>query len=356
MPFQDLKVIELASVLAGPLVGTFFSEQGAQVLKIENRKSGGDVTRTWRSPGENQENPVSAYYASANYHKKTVFADLSSEKERHSLYEVIYHTDLVIANFKQGDAEKLKVDYETLKQFNPGLIYAEISGFGPDDERTAYDVVLQAETGFMHMNGEADGPPVKMPVALIDLLAAHQLKEGILLAMLKKAKTGKGSKVSVSLYDTAISSLANQASNCLMNGLNPGRMGSGHPNIAPYGDVFLSKDGHWILFAIGTETHFQQLCRVLQLDSMLKDPAFSNNQQRVANRPELIRQMQEKIADWNRDDLYWEMIHLKIPVGRVRDLREVFTDERGRAMILEETLEGGFRTKRPQSVAFVISD
>jgi crotonobetainyl-CoA:carnitine CoA-transferase CaiB-like acyl-CoA transferase len=235
--FKNLKVVELASVLAGPLTGTFFAELGAKVVKIENKLTQGDVTRTWKLPTESKENSVSAYYSAANYSKESLFLNVKDSSDYELLIEHIKDADIVISNYKPSTARKLKLDYKDLKPYNPSLIYAELTGFGGDDSRPAFDVVLQAETGFMYMNGEPHRNPVKMPVALIDVLAAHHMKEAILCALINKLKTGEGQHISMSLYECALASLANQATNWLMEGHIPQPMGTQHPNIAPYGDM-----------------------------------------------------------------------------------------------------------------------
>ena len=194
--FEGIKVIELASVLAGPDVGTFFSELGAKVYKIENKLSGGDVTRKWKSKYEDSNSSVSAYFSSVNYNKKYLFCDFNDESELLKVKNLIKEADIVIANFKKGSAEKFGLDYNSLKEINPHLIYGNISGYGSKSSRAAYDVVLQAETGFMSINGEPNSKPLKMPVALIDVLAAHQLKEGILVALLNKEKHNKSTDLS----------------------------------------------------------------------------------------------------------------------------------------------------------------
>ncbi|MDF1676298.1 MAG: CoA transferase, partial [Vicingaceae bacterium] len=219
--FKDLMVVELASVLAGPDVGMFFAEMGARVIKIENKITNGDVTRQWRIASEksNQDN-VSAYFSAVNWNKEHLFLDLKQANDKKQVTDLLKDAAIVIANFKPGDAEKFSLDYTSIKKINPTIIYGEINGFGEDDNRVAYDVVLQAETGFMAMNGTASSGPLKMPVAMIDVLAAHQLKEGILVALLNKIQSGKGAYLQVALYDAALASLKNQATNWLMNGEN----------------------------------------------------------------------------------------------------------------------------------------
>ena len=248
LPFKHLKVVELASVLAGPSAGLFFAELGAKVVKIENKKNGGDVTRSWKLPGEDRNKKDSAYFHSVNVNKKHLFLDLGNAKDHSRCIKEIANTDIVITNYKKGDDVKLKLSYKEIQKINPGIIYASINGFGENSSRTAYDLILQAESGFMSMNGEAGSEPLKMPVALIDVLAAHQLKEAILIALLKKQKSGKGSKISVSLFDSAVASLVNQATNWLVAGYLPKASGSLHPNIAPYGEIFKTKDKHLITF------------------------------------------------------------------------------------------------------------
>ncbi|MFM8347797.1 MAG: CaiB/BaiF CoA transferase family protein, partial [Bacteroidota bacterium] len=219
---KDIRVIELASVLAGPSAGQFFAELGAEVIKIENPATGGDVTRSWKSAGE-QTDDRSAYFSCCNWGKKSVLLDLHLSDDRDKLYRLVATADIVIASYKPGDAEKLGVDYDTLSVLNPGIIYGQITGYSGGDDRVGYDAVIQAEAGFMDLNGEAEGEPVKMPVALVDVLAAHHLKEGMLLALLNRMKTGKGCMVSVSLYDAAVASLANQATNLLVGNTLPVR-------------------------------------------------------------------------------------------------------------------------------------
>src|SRR5882672_7963783 len=248
MIFDDLNVLELASVLAGPSVGQFFAELGAKVIKIENPKTGGDVTRTWKISGE-AGTDLSAYFCSVNWGKKSLCVDLSKPDGRDIVYKLASQADIIITSYKPGDAEKLSVDYATLSKLNAHLIYGQITGYGSQNDRVGYDAVIQAESGFIDINGEPNGPPTKMPVALVDVLAGHHMKEGLLLALLRRERTGIGELVEVSLLQSAISSLVNQASNWLVVNKLPRRQGSAHPNIAPYGDLFETADGKMILLA-----------------------------------------------------------------------------------------------------------
>ncbi len=354
--FQGLKVVELASVLAGPAVGLFFAELGAEVIKIENPATNGDVTRAWKAPNEDKHKTDSAYYHSVNHGKKVRFLNLKIEDERQQAYQLIQKADIVIVNYRPGAAQKLGMDYPTLSQLNPRLIYAELTGFGEADKRPAFDVVLQAETGFLCLTGEADGPPVKMPVALIDILAAHQLKEGVLVALLHREQSGKGTKASSSLYASALASLANQATNWLIAGYSPQRMGSQHPNIAPYGDVFRTADGKELVLAIGVEKHFQKLCQLIGAANLAQDERFRINAERVANRSALIPLLQEKIGQHpERDRFLQELNQAGIPAGAIRDLPDVFSQPRVDELLLHGRDDQGQAIKSVRSVAFTLS-
>jgi crotonobetainyl-CoA:carnitine CoA-transferase CaiB-like acyl-CoA transferase len=321
MHLHNLKIIELASVLAGPAVGQFFAELGADVIKVENQEAGGDVTRSWRSPGEPTDDR-SAYFTSVNWGKKSVAINLSSAKGREALHRLVADADVVITSFKPGDAAKLGADYQTLRRINDRIIYGEITGYGSSDARVGYDAVVQAESGFMSLNGEVDGPPLKMPVALMDVLAAHHLKEGLLVALAQREQRGTSVLVSVSLFDAAIASLANQASNWLVGKADPRRLGSLHPNIAPYGEVLTSRDGRAILPAIGSDRQFQNLLTVLHLDRLVGDERFITNEKRVMNRAELVDVLTKAAADMESEEIMAGIHRHKIPAGLITDVKD----------------------------------
>jgi len=354
--FSGLKVVEFASVLAGPAVGMFFAELGADVVKIENKTTGGDVTRGWKLPSENPNSSVSAYFASVNWGKKHLLLDLNNPAELRVALDYAVAADVVISNFKPSSARRLGVDADTLRSKNQRLIYAQLNSFAdPEDESPAFDVVLQAEAGFLFMNGEPNRPPVKMPVALIDILAAHQLKEAILLALLHRERTGEGSTVKASLLESALASLANQASNFLMAGHIPQRMGTQHPNIAPYGDIFTCADGQPILLAVGTERQFRQLCGVLGLEKLLENPDFQTNAARVQNRERLFVMLEASISKMTLNDLMTLLKTHGVPAARIRDMASVFEMPEAQGMILEEKTAEGVDTKRVKTIAFKIS-
>lgn len=334
--FKNQKIIELASVLAGPLTGTFFAELGATVIKIENKLTDGDVTRTWRLPTESREKTISAYYSAANYGKESWLLDVTDASDYETLINHVKDADIVITNYKPSTARKLKLDYDDLKQYNPSLIYAALTGFGDDESRPAFDVVLQAETGFMFMNGEPGRDPVKMPVALIDVLAAHHLKEAILCAIINKLNTGEGKHIKVSLYESALASLANQATNWLMEKHIPQPMGTQHPNIAPYGDMYSTMDGKLLVLAIGSDKQFENLCSLLGIEL----DEFATNAQRLANRAALNSKISERMVQKVSD--YWvtELELRNIPYGIVKNMEEVFQEEKAKKALLSEVVEG----------------
>jgi crotonobetainyl-CoA:carnitine CoA-transferase CaiB-like acyl-CoA transferase len=332
----------------------FFAELGAKVIKIEHPTQA-DVTRSWKLPSENNASPVSAYFSSVNYGKSYLKLDLSDKDQHASFLELVRTADVLISNFKKGDDQKLHLETSFLHSINPKLIIGKISGFGSESDRVAYDLILQAESGFMSMNGTKDSGPVKMPVALIDVLAGHQLKEGILLSLLERQLSGKGSELTVSLYDAAVCSLANQASNYLMAGHVAQRIGSLHPNIAPYGELFTTKDQVLVTFAIGSNAHFQKLTKVLGLPDLATDYRFVDNQARLNNRTELKNLLQQAISLRESTTLLSDLHLQHVPCAKVKSLDEVFSDEKAQNLVLTETIDG-IETKRVQSVAFKLSD
>lgn len=348
---KNLKVVELASVLAGPAAGMFFAELGAKVIKIENKKTGGDVTRSWKLPDEDPSSNVSAYFSAVNYKKEYLFLDYTNANDITALHELLRNADVVIANFKAGDDVKFKLDYPSVKVLNENIIYAHLTGYGKENPKVAYDVVLQAEAGFLYMNGTATSGPVKMPVALIDVLAAHQLKEAVLLALLKKNTTGKGSYIELSLLQTAISSLANQATNYLMENHIPQPMGTLHPNIAPYGEIIYSKEKIPFVLAVGSDQQFKLLCNVIGASELLSDQRFSDNKSRVKNRMALIGLLNEFSSCMETALIENKLNENNVPFGKINSMKDVFEMKEAKEMIREETIEGT-STKRVSTIAF----
>jgi crotonobetainyl-CoA:carnitine CoA-transferase CaiB-like acyl-CoA transferase len=320
---KGINVLELASVLAGPGVGQFFAELGANVIKVENLKTGGDVTRTWKSSGETTDDR-SAYFCSVNWGKRSIAVDLTKSEGQELVQKLAAKSEIVIASFKPGDAEKLRVDYKTLSSLNPELIYGQVTGYGSDNPRVGYDAIIQAEAGFLFMNGEPGGASLKMPVALMDVLAGHQLKEALLLAMLEKTKTNKGKLVEVSLIQSGIASLVNQATNWLINKKLPQKQGSAHPNIAPYGDLFKTHDNKEIILAVGSDAQFRSLCSILNLSEISDSNNFKTNASRVVNRKDLNPRLASAIQKFSSSVLLGLLQKANVPAGLVQNMKEAF--------------------------------
>ena len=323
-PLRDLVVVELASVLAGPSVGMFFAEHGARVVKVE--PPGGDVTRRWHLASENAADDRPAYFCAVNWGKESVVLDLATGAGRRALHQLVARADVVVSSYRPGQAARLGADAETLRAINAGIIVVEVTGYGADDEgddRAGYDAVIQAESGFMFLNGSPGGPPTKMPVALVDVLAAHQLKEAALVALLARERTGAGATVRVSLLGAAVASLANQASNWLTAGVSPQRLGSAHPNIAPYGTPYVTATGEVVL-AVGTDRQFAALAAALDLDELATDPRFATNAARVRHRDALDAALAPALATRDRNVLLSDLAVRGVPAGAVRDLPTVF--------------------------------
>jgi crotonobetainyl-CoA:carnitine CoA-transferase CaiB-like acyl-CoA transferase len=349
---QGIKVLELASVLAGPSVGTFLAELGAEVTKVENLRTKGDVTRSWKLPSEPEEQKHSAYFCSVNWGKRHLFLDLKSEEGHAEAMQLAKAADIIITNFKPGDDKKLRLDPLTVMAVNPNVIYGSITGYGEDDPRAAYDVVLQAEAGYMAMNGFADRPPLKFPLAIIDILAAHQLKEGLLLALYNKTRTGKGVHVTTSLFAAAVSALSNYATNWLMGGQLATRAASVHPNICPYGEIITCKDGNMIVLAVGSDRQFVSLCEALGCTEISSDPRFSTVQHRVANREQLMELLRSAALCLTANSLLENLHDRFVPAGAIRNLKEVFELPSSQHLLLHETMADGSHTVRPAQVAF----
>ncbi len=338
MNLNELKVIDLSTVLAGPSVATFLAELGAEVIKIEHPENP-DVTRSWKLSCESSESKTSAYFSSINYRKNYLKLNLKDSADHLKFMKLIQDADVLISNFKKGDDQKLNITDAFLRERNPSLIIAKISGFGPESDRIAYDLILQAESGFMSINGEKNGEPLKMPVALIDVLAAHHLKQGILLALRHRDKTKEAKTIQVSLYDAAVLSLTNQASNYLMTGEKPIRMGNLHPNIAPYGEIFTTKDNRHITFAVGSNRQFEHLCSFLEL-GLHSLERYQSNQMRVQHRASLQVVIQDKVKFRNTEEILESMAKLRVPCAIIRSVDEVLDDASCKELIREEEIEG----------------
>ncbi len=348
LPFEGLKVLDLSSVLAGPLAASFFAELGADVTKVENKLTGGDATRQWKLTKEDKDSTVSAYYFSANYGKKVLLVDLTNMEEREKVEILIAESDIVISNFQKNVAQKLGFLPEDITNKYPGLIFAQLSAFNFDNPRPGYDLVMQGETGWLSMNGTDTNHIAKLPVAIIDIFASHQMKEAILIALLKKAKTGAGSIIHVSLYKSGLSGLANQASNFLNENHIPVPLGTLHPNIAPYGDIFYSMDNIRFILAIGSDAQFKKLWFTLNL-SPENFSTFEFNSDRIKKRSDLQTILQQYFSKVNFDTVKFLLELNMIPFCYIKSLDTVFDQPMAKEMIKTQIIE----KKSGQSVSSI---
>ncbi|WP_323777744.1 CaiB/BaiF CoA-transferase family protein [Leisingera sp.] len=325
-PLAGLKVIELARILAGPWIGQSLADLGAEVVKVESPD--GDDTRKWGPPFiEREGDKTAAYYYSANRGKDCVTADFRTEEGKQLVIELIRDADILIENFKVGGLQKYGLDYDSLAQINPRLIYCSVTGFGQDGpyaKRPGYDFLLQGMSGLMSITGAQDGQPQKVGVAITDIVTGLYGTIGILAAVEQRHTTGRGQHLDMSLMDCATAVLANQAMNYLATGDSPVRLGNDHPNIAPY-QVMAVKDGHVIL-AVGNDGQFQRLCDVLGLAEAKADARFQTNQSRVASRKALTAVLEDVLAAWTQSDLLAALEAATVPAGPINTIGQAFED------------------------------
>lgn len=315
-----LRVIDFSRVLAGPYCTMLLADLGADVIKVEHPQ-GGDDTRQWGPPWLDGE---SAYFLSVNRNKRSLTLNLKHPKGRELAHQLAISADILVENFKVGTMAKYGLDYETLSQQNPGLIYCSISGYGqngPDRDRAGYDFIVQAEAGLMSIIGPPEGPPYKVGVAIVDITAGMFASHAILAALYSRQQTGRGQMIDIALLDSQIAWLANVAQNYLVSGQAPKRYGNAHPNIVPY-EVFQTSDGYLAL-GVGNDKQYQRLCDVAGRTDLRDDARFQTNPGRVTFRDELIPKLQEVFR--SRPTATWiEQLSAKgIPVGPINDIPTV---------------------------------
>lgn len=325
-PLSGIKVVELARVLAGPWAGQTLADLGADVIKVE--APSGDDTRAWGPPWiERAGDKTSAYFHSTNRGKSSVTADFKTEEGRALVRSLVADADVLIENFKVGGLKKYGLDYASLAELNPRLVYCSITGFGQDGpyaSRAGYDFVIQGMSGLMSVTGEPGGQPQKVGVAFTDIFTGLYSVIAIQAALHHRQVTGLGQHVDMALFDTAVAVMANQGMNYLASGNAPGMMGNAHPNIVPY-QVFDCSDG-WIIIATGNDGQFQRLCGVLGLETLGGADAYASNADRVANRDALIAALMEATRKWSKAALLAACEAANVPAGPINDMAEVFAD------------------------------
>jgi crotonobetainyl-CoA:carnitine CoA-transferase CaiB-like acyl-CoA transferase len=313
-PLRGVRVVDLSRVLAGPYCTMVLADLGADVVKVE-RPQGGDETRSWGPPFAGGE---AAYYLSVNRGKRSCAIDLSQPEGRELALELCAGADAVIENFKVGGADKLGVGYEVVRERNPTVVYCSITGFGSVREpvgRPGYDFVAQAESGLMSITGPADGPPYKVGVALVDVLAGLHAAAAILAGL----HGGEGARIEVPLLDSGLAGTVNVAQNALVTGAEPSRYGNAHPNIVPY-ETFQTASGQ-IAIAAANDGLFRALCGVLGLE-LADDDRFATNAARVENRDELIPLLATRLRERPAEEWLAELDAAGVPVGKVRTVPE----------------------------------
>ena len=335
---DHLTVLDLTRILAGPWAAQTLADLGAEVIKVEHPQTGDD-TRAWGPPflqTQHQQSGLSAYFCSANRNKKSLALDFASEKGAKILTDLILQSDIVIENYKVGGLKKYGLDYDTLKQEHPRLIYCSITGFGqtgPYAHRAGYDFIIQAMSGLMSVTGQAPGTagdePMKIGVALTDIMTGLYASTAILAAVAHREKTGQGQHIDMSLLDVSVAAMANQSMNYLVSGTSPTRMGNAHPNIVPY-QVFQTADGHLII-AVGNDRQFQSLMKVLGKEALGTDESYKDNSSRVANRNALVEEITRLTTTQTTDHWAQELDKAQVPYGPINDTEAVFNDPQVKA-------------------------
>ena len=325
-PLSGVKVVELARILAGPWAGQTLADLGADVIKVEAPE--GDDTRRWGPPFIDRDGDRSAaYFHATNRGKRSVTCDFRTPEGQAMVRHLVADADVVIENFKVGGLAKYGLDYNSLKDVNPRLVYCSITGFGQDGpyaHRAGYDFIIQGMAGLMSVTGEPDGQPQKVGVAVTDIFTGIYAATAILAALHQRHTTGVGQHVDMALMDVAAGIMANQSMNFLTTGIAPRKMGNAHPNLAPYA-VFDCADG-WLILATGNDSQYQRLCKILGLDAMATEPKFLTNADRVQNRTEMTDRLNETTRKWTKADLLAACEGAGVPAGPINDLSEVFSD------------------------------
>jgi crotonobetainyl-CoA:carnitine CoA-transferase CaiB-like acyl-CoA transferase len=328
-PLQGLRVLELARILAGPWAGQMLADLGADVIKVE-RKGAGDDTRGWGPPfveGADEKHIGSAYFHSTNRGKRSIELDFESDEGRRLVRKLAAKSDVLIENFKVGGLAKFGLDYASLKDECPRLIYCSVTGFGQDGpyaKRAGYDLMAQGMGGLMDLTGMPNGEPTRIGIPVSDIFTGCYSVIGILAALHERERTGKGAYVDTALVDSTVGVLSNQALNYLVSGKVPKRIGNAHANIVPY-QVFPTADGYAIV-ATGNDTQYIKFCNVLGAPELGQDEKYKNNVGRLGHREELIGKLSALTAKIKRDDLLNALETQGVPAGPINNVEQVFED------------------------------
>ncbi|MNF75778.1 Formyl-coenzyme A transferase [compost metagenome] len=351
---SHIRVLDLSRVLAGPWAGQILADLGAEVLKVE-RPGAGDDTRHWGPPflrdAQGENTAEAAYYLSANRNKKSLTVDFTREEGQRLIRELALQSDILLENFKVGGLAAYGLDYASLKEINPRLIYCSITGFGQDGpyaQRAGYDFMIQGLGGLMSLTGRAEGEegagPVKVGVALTDILTGLYASTAVLGALAHREQSGLGQHIDMALLDVQVACLANQAMNYLTTGVAPRRLGNAHPNIVPYQD-FPTADGDFIL-TVGNDGQFRKFCEIAGHPEWAEDPRFASNRERVAHRAELIPLIRQATVFRSTAEWIAALEPAGVPCGPINDLAQVFADP--------QVIARGLRLELPHPLAGVV--
>jgi crotonobetainyl-CoA:carnitine CoA-transferase CaiB-like acyl-CoA transferase len=318
---DDLQILDFSRVLAGPLATMVLGDLGATVVKVE-RPGTGDDTRAWGPPYDDAGQAT--YFQSVNRNKESVVLDLRAPAGAQRARELAAGADVVVENFRPGVMDGLGLDEATLRAANPGLVYCSITGFGPGAGAAlpGYDLLVQAVGGLMSITGDPDGEPQKVGVALVDVITGLFAAVGILAALRHRERTGEGQRVEVDLLSSLLAALVNQGSAFTLAGAVAGRMGNGHPSIAPY-ELFAAADGDLVI-AVGTDRQFAALCDAVGRPELAADARFATNDARVAHRAELREALEAALAARPAGDWADALTAVRVPAGRVNDIAGAF--------------------------------
>ncbi len=343
-PLKGVKVLDLSRILAGPTCTQLLGDLGASVIKIENPATGGDDTRQWGPPyvedADGNRSDLSAYFMASNRNKKSVALDITTAEGQAEIRRLAAQADILIENFKPGGLAKYGLDYATLSQEFPDLVYCSISGYGqtgPNASKPGYDLMAQAYGGVMSLTGEPDGAPMKVGVGIADVMCGMYASVGILAALRHRDLTGEGQQIDLALVDAQVAWLVNEGVNYLTSGDVPQRRGNGHPNIVPY-DVYETADGHVIL-AVGNDSQFKRLCDFIDMPHLAQDERFSTNPSRLEHRDALNAKLRPAVKSLRTEQVISGLEALKVPVGPVQTLDQVFATDQVAARQMQISMQ-----------------
>lgn len=314
-PLAGVLVADFSRILAGPYATMLLADMGADVVKVEGPT--GDDTRSWTPPERDGE---STYYLGVNRGKRSIVLDLRDDADRTAARELIRRADVVVENLRPGGMARFGLDFDGVRETNPGVVYASISGFGSGDGAhvPGYDLMVQAMSGLMSLTGDPDGPPFRAGISVFDVMAGNHATIGILAALRHRDRTGEGQHVEVNLLSSALTGLVNHSSAWVAGGTVPYRMGNAHPSVFPYEPLPTADDD--LIVAVGNDAQFHTLCAVLEIPGIADDPRFARNADRTANREQLRPILVERLATKRAGEWFDVLTGAGVPAGPIQTI------------------------------------